>query len=132
MKTHHVSAWRSQRVAGLLLIAAGSTFLVDQMGIIDAHELWHYWPLLLILIGAVRMVAWRTAGDVTSGLWTIFIGAWLLANVEGWFGIDFRNSWPILLIAWGVTVLLKPVIARRVGASTRGVVLDKEENHDAS
>jgi len=132
MKTHRVSAWPGQRVAGVMLIAVGGAFFLDQLGFVDARELWHYWPVLLIIAGAMRMLGRRTAGDLTSGLWTVFVGAWLLANFEGWFGIDFGNSWPFLLIAWGLTLLLRPVIARSVRAGQHGAVVINKENHDAS
>lgn len=127
MDTKDLSHWRRQRLTGLILIGAGAAFFLDQLGIVSMYDLWHYWPLVLVVVGVVRMIDTPTARDVRSGLWTIFIGVWLFANFEGWFGMDFSSSWPFLLIGWGLTLLLVPVTARRPRARRR----NNRENDDA-
>lgn len=131
MDTQHRSHGRRQRLAGLLLIAAGAVFFLDQFGYVAIQDVWHYWPLLLIAIGAVRMLDARHANDVTSGLWTVLIGVWLCANLEGWLGMDFRTSWPFLLIAWGTTLLLRPLVAHRFANRPDAGVMDHKETNDA-
>ena len=130
MMTQTFSPRRGQRLAGIVLIVAGGTFFLDQSGIVDVWDLWHYWPLLLIVIGAQRMLDARSARVVTSGLWSVVIGAWLMVNQAGWWGSDFHNSWPGLLIAWGVTLLLYPRIARRfpIRGSHDDAVRKEQEN----
>lgn len=131
MDTQHASHWRRQRLTGLLLIAAGGVFFLDQLGYVEIQDVWHYWPVLLIGIGAVRMLDARHANDVTSGLWSVLIGAWLCANLEGWLGMDFRTSWPFLLIAWGATLLLRPLVARRFANRAQADFTDHKETNDA-
>lgn len=107
---------------GLVLIGLGAALLLDQLEILDVYELWHYWPLLLVVLGINKMIGYPTAADFTSGLWTAFIGVWLFANFEHMFGLRFHNSWPYLIIAWGVTLILKPFIRERfaINAPTKG------------
>ncbi|PIL39277.1 LiaI-LiaF-like domain-containing protein [Massilia psychrophila] len=113
MNTIHSYQWRKQLMWGLLLIGLGGAFLLDQMGVVEIVELWHYWPLILVVIGINKMIGYPTAADFTSGLWTMFIGLWLFANFERAFGMTFWTSWPYLIIAWGVTLILKPFIRAR-------------------
>lgn len=126
--TRTTSPWRGQRLTGMALIVAGITFLLDHSGIVAVQDLWHYWPVLLVVLGVVRMHDARSARDITSGLWSVVIGAWLLASLEGWFGIDFRNSWPALLIAWGVIMLSHPVFERRFPSRQHDDVNEHKEN----
>ncbi|MFA6313756.1 MAG: DUF5668 domain-containing protein [Sterolibacterium sp.] len=47
-------------VGGVILIVIGSIFLLANLDLIDRdtlHQLWKFWPLILILLG-VRML-WR-------------------------------------------------------------------------
>lgn len=111
---------------GVPLICIGVAYFLAQMDIVALYDVWQYWPVLLILGGAVRIIDPDTPRDVTSGCWTMLIGVWLLANFEGWFGISFHNSWPLLLIGWGAILLLRAILqARMSGARTH------EEKHHA-
>ncbi len=99
---------------GLVLIGFGVAFLLDRMGMFDISELWHYWPLLLVVVGINKMIGYPTAKDFTSGLWTTFIGLWLFAVFESMFGLNWFNSWPIPIIFAGVVMIIEPFIKRRL------------------
>jgi hypothetical protein len=105
--------WRRQLVWGLLLVTFGVVVLLDQMGIAETESLWHYWPLVLVVIGINRTIGYPSARDFVGGLWTACIGIWLFATLEGLFGLTFWNSWPIFIIISGVTMALEPIVARR-------------------
>jgi hypothetical protein len=105
--------WRRQLVWGLLLVGLGVAVFLDQMGIVETENLWHYWPLVLVVIGINRTIGYPSARDFVGGLWTALIGIWLFATLEGLFGLTFWNSWPIFIIISGVTIALEPIVARR-------------------
>lgn len=113
--------WRKQMMWGLLLIGLGGAFLLDQFGLVDIDELWRYWPLILVVLGINKMIGYPSAAEFTAGLWLTFIGVWLFANFEHMFGLTFNNSWPYLLIAWGVTLVLKPFIRERFAVNAPAV-----------
>ncbi|MCX7176287.1 MAG: DUF5668 domain-containing protein [Proteobacteria bacterium] len=49
---------QSRWVGGVILIVIGSIFLLANLDLIDRdtlHQLWKFWPLILILLG-VRML----------------------------------------------------------------------------
>lgn len=103
---------------GLLLVGLGTALLLDQLDWFDIDELWHYWPLVLVVIGVNKMIGYPTARDFTSGLLTMFIGLWLFAIFEGMFGLTFLNSWPFVIIAWGVGLILEPFIRERFASNS--------------
>jgi hypothetical protein len=114
MRNNDSYRWRRQVMWGLLLVAVGVGLFLDQMDMFDIERLWHYWPLLLVVFGINRMIGFPSARDFTSGLWTTFIGLWLFAVFEGDYGLTFYNSWPFFIIISGVTMVLEPIIARRL------------------
>ena len=105
--------WRKQAVWGLLMIFVGTVVLLDRLYYIDAGAYWHYWPLLLVVVGLTQVMGYPNPREFGSGLWTIFIGLWLFACFEHIFGLTFRNSWPLFILAWGVKLVAQPFIARR-------------------
>lgn len=108
---------RKQVVWGLMMIAFGSIFLLDRMDILDAGAYWHYWPLALVVVGFAQVIGVQSPREIGNGLWTIFIGLWLYACLEHLYGLSFRNSWPLFLLAWGVKLVCQPFIERRLAAN---------------
>ncbi len=109
--------WRKQVMWGLVLIGVGLVIFLDQMGYVEARSLWHYAPLVLVIFGINKMIGYPTARDFTSGLWMMFMGVWIFAVFENMFGLTFRNSWPFVIIASGVSMILEPLIKRRFAAN---------------
>jgi uncharacterized membrane protein HdeD (DUF308 family) len=109
--------WRRQLMLGLVLLGLGGIFLLDQMELLDIYDLWHYWPLAMVLVGLNKMIGYPSAKDFTNGLWTMYVGFWLFANFEHLLGLDFFNSWPYLVIGLGITMIIKPFIHNRFAAN---------------
>ncbi len=108
---------------GLMLIGFGVLVLFDRLDVFDAVELWHYWPLALVVFGINKMIGYPTPKHFTSGLWMTFVGLWLFATFEHMWGLEFYNSWPFLIIAWGIQLILEPFIKDRFSAN-------KEQRHE--
>ena len=93
---------------GLILIALGALFLLERFTDLDFGDVVHsYWPMILVLIGVPKLFRPRT---VWSGLWLIAIGVWLQIAHLRLFGVTFRNSWPLLLIALGAGMILRALV----------------------
>jgi hypothetical protein len=107
--------WRRQLMWGLVLIAVGVTIFLDRMDIVYIDDMWHYWPLLFVVVGINKMVGYPTPKRFTSGLWDVAVAIWLFMTLEGMYGLSFTNSWPFLIIVWGITLVLGPVIQARFG-----------------
>jgi hypothetical protein len=109
--------WRKQLMWGLVLVCVGVSFALDQMGLIDIEGLWHYWPLLLVVLGVNKMIGYPTARHFSSGLWLIVVGLWMFAVFEHMFGLTWHNSWPFLIIACGINMMLEPYYRRRFASN---------------
>lgn len=113
MSTDKSYEWRKQLMWGLFLIGFGVAYLLDQMDLVDVRSLWHYLPLLLVVSGINKMIGYPTAKHFTNGLWEVVMGLWIFAVLEGMFGLTWMNSWPIVIIVTGVTMILEPLIKKR-------------------
>ena len=112
--------YRNSRVLwGILLIGLGLMFLLDRFDIVEVEDLLDYWPFVLVAIGINRMVGYSTARNFTTGFFLVFLGLWLFAVLRGVFGITLENSWPFLLIAAGVGMVLHPLVERRIASHRR-------------
>lgn len=105
---------RRRLLWGLSLIAIGTAFLLDRMAWIDLSQYlglqtqwWHFFPLLLALGGAITVLSARSLRQVFKGLIHIVLGVWAFACLEHLGALSFDNSWPILLIAFGLQMLLR-------------------------
>jgi len=117
METVDAYRLRKQVGWGLMMIAVGVIVLLDRMYYIDAGEYWHYWPLALVAVGINQTIGYPSPREFGNGVWTIFIGLWLFACFEHVFGLTFGNSWPLFILAWGVSLVCQPLVARRFAST---------------
>lgn len=106
----HQSDTRSQGplIIGLVLIAVGIVFFLDNLDIITIGKpVMHFWPLIVIALGLARIVQAEDASERRRGFFWTFIGLWLLISVLHIFDFSFRDSWPILLIGLGINSIWK-------------------------
>ena len=114
MSTNSSNEWRKQLAWGLVLIGVGVAILFQKMDLIELYSLWHYWPLFIVVAGAIKMLTYTRANEFTSGLWTVIVGLWLLAIFQDhMWGLTFRNSWPVVIIACGAVMIIEPFIKDR-------------------
>jgi len=89
------------------VIAVGTVFLLDNLGIVRFHDVARYWPVILIALGVVRLVESRgTASIVFGGILTAAGGLLLMDNL-GIIFFDWRLFWPAILIGLGVLMLIR-------------------------
>lgn len=92
---------------GIVLIVLGSFFMLDRLDMINAREYYQYWPGLIALAGVICVVRAKQLSEVLNGFMQIGIGAWLYAVTQHMFGLTWSNSWPLFVIAVGVSMVIK-------------------------
>jgi hypothetical protein len=92
---------------GIILIVLGGFFLFDRLDLIDARDYFKYWPGLIALSGLICVLRAKGIADVLDGLMQIGIAAWLFAITQNLYGLTFRNSWPLFVIAIGLNMVIK-------------------------
>ena len=94
---------------GLAFVLVGILMTLGQLKILPEMDPWRYFgPAILIVMGLSRM--WRPShetGPGGGGLWLVITGGWLLlVNLHIW---SIRHSWPLLLVALGLSIVWKAV-----------------------
>lgn len=114
LRAHNYDNPRKRLLWGAALVAVGTAFLLDRLAVLDLTQYlgpqtrwWHLLPLLLTLGGAIAVVSAASVRRVLKGLGDIALGIWVFACLEQLWGLTFANSWPILLIAFGLQMLLR-------------------------
>lgn len=98
----------SKIIFGLILIAFGLVFLVDQTGFLRVYGInlwdfiWKLWPLILVYLG-VRFLVQR---NTTPGLILLIVGTLLLLSNIVSFSF-WSLLWPLLIIGIGISILFK-------------------------
>jgi hypothetical protein len=104
-QTHGFSA--GKLAAGMALLAVGIA------GVMQAHEIWRYWPLLLIFIGLGQEAdAWRTRRD-SGGIFLIAVGVWMLAGSLHLFGLDYDDAFPVGVMVVGLGLVSHALLGIR-------------------
>jgi predicted membrane protein len=90
----------------------GVIFLLGNMGYLDVHKVVTFWPVILIIFGAVKIVEGHDHG-YTAGIFWIVIGFLFLLGSFGIIRLTFNELWPVLLIGIGALMLWRAAIVRR-------------------
>src|ERR1043166_4829397 len=89
-------------IPGAVILAIGTIFLFDSLGYIHARTFFQFWPLILIAVGAAKILRHD------SRLWGVALliaGILLQLNELGIGHFTWNQFWPILLIAVGVMAM---------------------------
>lgn len=97
---------------GALLIVLGTVFILMNLGLIEHVPIFRFWPLILIMIGLSKLIQADYGKARWDGAWLLLLGVWFQMVTLRLLGLTYRNSWPLLLIIWGV-YLTGAALARR-------------------
>lgn len=94
-------------VVGLVLVALGLLWTLDNLGLMQADSVLRFWPVLLMGVGLAKMtgVGARRA-PVAGGIFTI-VGSWLLLHELGVVRQGFWSLWPLFLIVLGSSIVYR-------------------------
>ena len=105
-------------VFGLVNIAVGVLFTLDNLGLADAERYWRWWPMVMILVGVAKL--WQSRGGVSNpigGVFLLLVGGWFqLHNLE-MIDSDLWNFWPLLLVFIGTMIIYQGMRGRQTRAN---------------
>lgn len=110
----------SRIVFGVLLIALGVAFTLDNMGLFEAGRLSGYWPLLLLAMGLPSLTAPKDGGDPVWGVVLTALGGFFLARKFDVIEWSYWDVWPAFLLLAGLTLIVQSFLQRR-GSRQAGV-----------
>jgi hypothetical protein len=121
MTVHTAYRWRKQMIWGIAMIAAGAVLLLDQIELIQLEfnlaQPGAYWPWLLVISGITKIIPPTTPRifPTACGRFSSPAGGMFFNHI---WGVGFGETWPALLVAWGVGMLLRPLLDN-IFASTK-------------
>jgi predicted membrane protein len=98
---------------GFAVMAIGLLLTLDNLGIVESHNFWRYWPVLLIVGGALRAAESQRERRKPEGVGMLILGVlFLLHNLRL---LHFRQLWPIFLLLLGASMVWKAFKGRETG-----------------
>jgi predicted membrane protein len=103
----------SQVLMGVLVIAIGLLFLLDNLDIIDIHDALAFWPLVFIFAGVAKLLDTTSPDGYLVGLAGIGIGVTMILHRLGIIYFSWRAVWPLILIGVGALVVYRAMTGGR-------------------
>lgn len=113
MRNRRYHSGGSGLVIGAIIVLVGLALLLDNMGIVRFHDLWQYWPVLLIVYGVSRILTCQAVASLVWGGAVALIGALILLDNLDIITFNFDFIWPLAIIAFGLTMLVKAFDRRK-------------------
>ncbi|MDP2886798.1 MAG: DUF5668 domain-containing protein [Ignavibacteria bacterium] len=94
-----------QLILGLFVITLGVLYTLQNLGIIYAIDFTRYWPILIAIYGAVKIIQSDTIPQKAWGAFWVFVGTiWVLDRMDVIY-FDFVDLWPLILVALGLSLI---------------------------
>ena len=75
---------------GLVIIGLGVTLLLDQEGVVRVWEVWRFWPLILVVVGLIRLLRARSTTDQMRSIVEILFGVVFQLGALGYKRFEVR------------------------------------------
>lgn len=92
-------------IAGGILILLGVLFTLDNFGIVQAGDLFRYWPLFLVGFGLLRISQAHYSEQRVAGAVLVGVGVLLLLRTLHLLYFHLRTVWPIFLVIAGLLLV---------------------------
>jgi predicted membrane protein len=109
-----------QLLMGLIIIAIGVLFTLNNFGLVEARQYLRYWPVGLILVGTLKVWQSRCGGSAFAGLVFIVAGVSLLLETFRIVTINFFDLWPLVLVFFGASLIWRGLRGGRAAVGTDG------------
>ncbi len=95
-------------LTGLVLLGVGAVFLLRELGTPPGPLIFSgWWAALVAVLGLAKLVRPRRAHAVGSGVTMFLLGTWMFVAHTGAWGLTWRNSWPLALVAVGAGMVAR-------------------------
>ena len=97
-------------VFGLIIIAVGILFTLDNLGLADAERYFRLWPSGVILVGLAKLwSARRGSGNAVGGVFFVLVGGWLQLDALDLMDRELWNFWPLILVFIGTLIVYQGI-----------------------
>jgi predicted membrane protein len=105
-------------LVGALLLIFGALALLDNLNLFNTRDIFHFWPMVFIFVGALKISKSDTAFGYALGGSFIILGVLLILQHMGIIYFRMREWWPVFLIVAGLVVIFKDRVGNGLAASS--------------
>ncbi len=98
---------QSRLILGAALLIFGALALLDNLALFHFGLTLRFWPVLFIIIGALKISKSQTTSGYVIGGAFIFFGTMLSLHHMGLISFRMRDWWPVFIILAGLLVIFK-------------------------
>lgn len=109
-------------IFGMFVVGIGVLLLFDELDILNVGGIGRLWPLFPLIAGLNLMLA----KGLSSGLPLVAIGGLFL--LQNYTTLDFRDTWPAIIVVFGVGMVWEAVTGRQ-GLACASVAHRGEDAH---
>lgn len=95
---------------GGAICVVGIILLLDHMGVVSAGNLWRFWPMFMIVAGAINLTQ---PGKRPWGVFLVIGGLLFQLDNLGIIHFSWAEFWPLAIIVSGVMMIWGSIAARR-------------------
>jgi predicted membrane protein len=119
-------------VFGALVILVGVLALLDNLRVFDAREVIHFWPMVFVVFGVLKLYQSRDAGGYVLGGALVAAGIGATLQNMGIITIRWRDWWPLLLIVGGAVIIAAGTLGRKPDGGVGVVPMEKLAGSESS
>ncbi len=105
-------------VFGLIVLALGVLWTLDNLGLVDSGAVLRWWPALLVVWGFMRMTGFCCRQQVVSGAVFTVAGLLLLGTEANLLHVHFWQLWPAVMIVLGASLITRSFRGSSFSGST--------------
>jgi predicted membrane protein len=94
-------------VIGGFILIIGIFSLIDNLNIFSTRDLVQFWPMVLIVIGGLKITQSKNSSGQLIGGSLVFAGILMTLNHLGVISFGMHDFWPVFLIIGGLIVIFK-------------------------
>ena len=96
-------------IIGVALVALGGLWTLDNLGLANAGAVLRWWPILLLLVGLMKLTGFAMEKQAPLGGFLTIIGSLLLLGELDFVHIGFGIIWPLFFIFMGVMIVTRAI-----------------------
>lgn len=94
-------------VLGTIIIGIGVLALLDKLNIFPIGQIFNFWPCVFAVIGFLKMAQSNSRSSMLIGMGFVAVGILLTLRHLGFIHFEWRDWWPVILIAVGASIIFR-------------------------
>ncbi len=94
-----------QLIFGLLIILLGLLFTLDNLEIIQVHNVFRFWPLILMAVGLGKFFESNRPSSMAAAVLFFGVGSLFLLRNLNFIRFSLWHLWPLILVFIGISIL---------------------------